>query len=363
MKGTVVRFYRSRGFGFIKPATGGKQVLVHWSNLVTDDDWPFVKSGTKVEFKLVEKDDKGKRSAREVTLEGGEKIPIFTPNYSSRVSNDDEVYSGTIKFFDYRKGFGVIKPNEEITWNDVTAEEGVFFSRDAIISTGAAKGKVLNLRHGTKVTFKVHTDKRGLGAHELQNEEGKPIEYEAWKASKAGGKKRKRTGKSGKKSAKKAKKDKKKKNIEKLEKKTKEELIEERINDEEETIYTGTVKSYREEKGFGFISIDDDITFNGITAKGKIYVMKEDIISSAEEAGLNQDTKVIFKIYKDPLGLGACEVQNENGTPITFQPANESAGSSIEETQKWETVKAPVQTKKKKTTKKKVTKRKTKKRN
>jgi len=364
MKGTVLRFYRSRGFGFIKPATGGKQVLVHWSNLVTDDDWPFVKSGTKVEFKLVEKDDNGKRSAREVTLEGGDKIPIFSPDNSSRVSNDDDVYNGTIKFFDYRKGFGVIKPNEEIKWNDVTAEDGVFFSRDAIISTGAAKGKVLNLRHGTKVTFKVHTDKRGLGAHELQNEDGNPIEYEARKARKAGGKKRKRTGKSGKKSAKKAKKNKTKKNKEKLVKKTKEELIEERINDEGESIYTGTVKSYRAEKGFGFISIDDDITFNGTTAKGKIYVMKEDIISYSEEVGLNEDTKVIFKIYKDSLGLGACEVQNEDGTPITYQPANESAGSLIEEAKKEEPEK--VQTKKKttkKTTKKKVTKRKTKKRN
>merc|ERR1719193_2819951 len=147
-------------------------------------------------------------------------------------------------------------------------------------------------------------------------------------------------------------------NIEKLVKKTKEELIEERINDAGETIYTGNVKSYNAEKGFGFISIDDDITFNGTTAKGKIYVMKEDIICYAEEAGLNQDTKVIFKIYKDSLGLGACEVQNEDGTPITFQPADESAESVIEEAKKEEPEKVPVQTKKKR-----VTKRKTKKRN
>jgi len=359
MKGTIVRFYRNRGFGFIKPAAGGKQVLVHWSNLVTDDKWPFVQRGTKVEFKLDEKDD-AKRSAKEVTLEGGEKIPIFTPDNSDRVSNDDDIYSGTVKFYDYRKGFGVILPEEEITWNDVTAKDGVLFSRDAIISAGAAKGMVLNLRSGTKVTFKVHADKRGLGAHELQNEDGNPIEYEARKARK-GGKKRKRSSKkvAKRKSAKKSKKNK-KKGGDKIIKKTKEELQEEREVDMEDTVYAGTVKTYRTEKGFGFISIEDDITFNGATAKEKIYFMKEDIVCYSDTVGLNPDTKVIFKLYKDSLGLGACEIQNEDGTPIIFEPANESAESMPEEVQKQVPKKVPAGTKnKKKTTKKKATKKKT----
>jgi len=338
-------------------------VLVHWSNLVTDDKWPFVKRGTKVEFKLDEKDNGGKRAAKEVTLEGGEKIPIFTPDNSDRVSNDDDIFSGTVKFYDYRKGFGVINPDDEISWNDVTAKDGVFFSRDAIISTGAAKGTVLNLRHGTKVTFKIHSDKRGLGAHELQNEDGNPIEYEARKPRK-GGKKRKRSGKKDarKKSAKKSKKNKKKKG-ENVPKKTKEELLEEREVDDEENIYCGTVKIYRTEKGFGFISIEDDITFNGATAKEKIYFMKEDIVCYSDVIGLNPDTKVMFKLYKDSMGLGACEIQNEDGTPIIFQPDSESAQSGAKKDQKQKPKKATAGAKKKKTTtKKKITKKKTKKR-
>jgi len=343
MKGTVVRFYRSRGFGFIKPSEGGKNVLVHWSNLVTDDKWPYVKRGTEVEFELVEKDDNGKRSAKEVTLVGGEKIPVFTPDNSDRVSNDDDVYSGTVKFYDFRKGFGVIKPDEEITWNDVTAEDGIFFRRDAIMSTGAAKGMVLNLRRGTKVTFKVHTDKKGLGAHELQNEDGNPLEYEARKPRT--GKKRKRSAKQG------AKKTKKKRKVAapKVERKTKEELLEERKVDEEENLYTGTVKSYKQERGFGFIAIDEEITFDGVTAKEKIYVMKEDIVCSSDEVGLVVNSKVIFKVYKDSMGLGACEIQNEDGTPISFEPEQEESPKP-EEPEKQSPVK-PVKTKKK-TTKK-----------
>jgi len=320
MKGTVVRFYRKRGFGFIKPKGGGKQVLVHWSKLVTDDKWPYIQRGTEVKFKLVEKDENGKRSAKEVTLANGKKIPIYAPKNSDRASNDDNVYSGVIHFFDYRKGFGMVKPKEDITWEDVTVTPGdaLYFSRDAILSTRGGKGMVLNMRNGRKVTFKVYKDKKGLGAHELQNEDGNPLEYEERKRK---GRKRKRTAKkNGNKPTKKA----------KVVRKTKEELLEERELDEEENIYTGTVKQYRADKGFGFISIEEDITFNGVTASEKIYLMKEDIVCYSEEVGLKPDTSVMFKIYKDSMGLGACEVHNEDGTPITYEPEEEAVEESVE---------------------------------
>jgi len=328
-------------------------VLVHWSNLVTDDKWPYIKRGTEVEFELIEKDDNGKRSATGVTLLGGKKIPVFTPTNSDRVSNNEDIYSGSIKFFDYRKGFGVIKPDDVITWNDVTSENGVFFSRDAIVSTGGAKGKVLNLRHGTKVTFKVHSGKRGLGAHELKNEDENPIEYEARRARK-GGKKRRRSLKKGEKK-KPAKRTKKKKKKETVVKKTKEELMEEREIDEEENIYTGTVKAYKAEKGFGFISLDEDITFKGATAKGKIYLMKEDIMSYSDDIGVSPETRVMFKVYKDSLGLGAYEVMNEDGSSVNSQPAKEITEPATEgarKNKKTSPKKVPVPAKKK-TTKKK----------
>jgi len=340
MKGTVVRFYRSRGFGFIKPKGGGKQVLVHWSNVVTDDKWPYIKRGTEVKFNLVEKDENGKRSAKKVTLANGSKIPEHIPDYPDRIKNDDDLYSGVVKFYDYRKGFGIIKPDEGITWEDASSSGGIFFAREAIKSTGAGKGMVLNLRSGKRVMFKVYKDKKGLGAHELLNEDGDPLGYEARKNRK-GGKKRKRTAtKQKKKPAKK----------QKVVKKTKEELLEEREADEEENIYTGTVKTYRAEKEFGFISIDEDITFNGVTAKEKIYVMKEDIICYSDEVGLSPGTRIMFKIYKDSMGLGACEVHNEDGTPIIYEPEVEDAEKATEKEP------SPVPAKSKKKTTKKVVK-------
>merc|ERR1712096_377575 len=80
----------------------------------------------------------------------------------------------------------------------------------------------------------------------------------------------------------------------------------------------GTVKSYNSDKDFGFITISEEITFKDATVKEKIYVMKEDIVCYSDEVGLKEDSDVMFKIYKDSKGLGACEVMNVDGTPIEY---------------------------------------------
>jgi len=304
VKGTVVRFMRGRGFGFIKPEGGGKQVFVHWEDLETDDHWPYVAKGTEVEYLLEEED--GKPSAKEVTLAGGEKIPVFTKPYEDREVNEDDIFTGAVKFFDGRKGFGFLAPDEEISWEDTTSGDGLFFSRDALIVTKSGKGMVLRLNGSTRVSFKVYKDKKGLGACEIQNEDQTPLECEQRKEKKDGkGTKRKRkTG--GEKKAKKA--------------KTKEELIEERETEEDESIHTGIVQFYKPEKEYGFINISEDITFKGVTMKEKIYVMKEDIVCCSDEVGISADSDVMFKIYKDSKGLGAYEVMNIDGTPIQYPP-------------------------------------------
>jgi len=314
VKGVVKSFFRGRGFGFIKPKEGGDEVFVHWDDLITDDHWPFVERGTEVEFLKVKNEDK--YAAKEVTLANGENIPVFTKPYDDRVVNEDVTFTGSVKFFDGWKGFGFVKPDEEISWEDTnTSGEGLFFSRDALIATGAGKGMMLRVKDGLRVSFKVYKDGKGLGACEIQNEDETPLECEPRREKPSGGKKRKRKGGDRKKKGKVAKKA--KTNV-----KTKEELIEEREIEEDENVYTGIVKYYKPEKEFGFITISEEITFKDVTVKEKIYVMKDDIVCYSDEVGLTPESEVMFKVYKDSKGLGACVVMNVDGTPIEYNSTN-----------------------------------------
>jgi len=62
-EGVVARF--DRGFGFIKPDAGGKDIFVHFSDLQMEG-FKVVEAGQRVEFELVQ-DPKGPR-ATYVTL-------------------------------------------------------------------------------------------------------------------------------------------------------------------------------------------------------------------------------------------------------------------------------------------------------
>merc|ERR1719419_2070672 len=96
---------------------------------------------------------------------------------------------------------------------------------------------------------------------------------------------------------------------------------------DEETIYTGTVKFFAGQNGFGFIIPDEEIEFMGVNVttdaeaeEGGLYVAREDIIFADGSApNLNYGTKVQFQVYKSEKGLGACAVQNEDGTAYEYK--------------------------------------------
>merc|ERR1712212_1430014 len=110
---------------------------------------------------------------------------------------------------------------------------------------------------------------------------------------------------------------------------------------DEETIYTGTVKFFAGQNGFGFIVPDEEIEFMDVTVstdaeaeEGGLYVAREDVIFAEGSApNLNYGTKVQFQVYKSEKGLGACRVQNEDGTAYEYKKSkkrkwNKKGGAS-----------------------------------
>ena len=52
MQGTVVWFNNAKGFGFLKPDTGGKDIFVHYS-AIQSDGYKKLTEGQKVSFDVV----------------------------------------------------------------------------------------------------------------------------------------------------------------------------------------------------------------------------------------------------------------------------------------------------------------------
>jgi len=324
-KGIVRTFLRGRGFGFIKPAKKDQdQVIVRQENIVTDDPWPFPKSGTEVEY-VLEEGKNGKLEAKEVTLLGGAKIPIYDGSGEDRDENTEDVYKGTIASFGEWKGFGFLKPDREITWMDKTTEGSLYFSKAGLfVPTRIKSGYRFKISRGKRVCFKVYKDNNGLGAYDIRKLDGTPIDQESnEECKKIREEQRKRElDESGGNPAKKA----------KIDSGTDGATAEGdgRQIDKAEKVFVGRVKKWKTKQKFGIIIPDQRIEFMGMDSKRGVFVREDDIVCTSEEIGLNKGSRVKFQIYKDPRGIGAYDVRGIDDMPIEYQPVNKVESASNE---------------------------------
>lgn len=151
--GVVSKFNDKRGFGFITPDKGGTEVFVHWEGIETDDRWPKLEKGMKVQYRTEVGDD-GKTRAVGVSKPGGGKLSVSTDNKEY----GDFRYPGKVKWFRSRSGkeggFGFIELTMDAAVGSDTLPEGteVYVSREEILSENPVNPKVAK---GMEVEFLV----------------------------------------------------------------------------------------------------------------------------------------------------------------------------------------------------------------
>mmetsp|Transcript_90589 Transcript_90589/g.157237 ORF Transcript_90589/g.157237 Transcript_90589/m.157237 type:complete len:362 (+) Transcript_90589:112-1197(+) len=119
--GTVNFYAKWKGYGFIEVATPGvvpnDRLFVHWRNLQSDDRYPFLVKGLEVEFSLLKFQEKFNWKnvttlrANEVTLVGGTNIAMqddVDAQTKTFVGGQHLRYTGTLKFFSPKHGFGYV---------------------------------------------------------------------------------------------------------------------------------------------------------------------------------------------------------------------------------------------------------------
>jgi len=135
--GTVSGFWKFKGYGFIdldqKGVVPGDKVFVFWKSVQSDDRFPCLVKGQDVEFSLRKWKDNGQTTLRatQVSMVGGATVQIqdeIDAHKKNFVGGQHLRYTGTLKFFNPRTGFGYISIDpghmldEEVSSKDLRVE-------------------------------------------------------------------------------------------------------------------------------------------------------------------------------------------------------------------------------------------------
>lgn len=188
----AVKFYDlQKGFGYVTMEDGyagvdhvPKELRVLRHQIRSGDEAPVLSQGLKVEFGIV-KNLKENWQCYNLTLPGGETVSRNV--VEERKDAGNAKFEGTVNFFDFKKGFGYIQPNDvnklpaaikkEVEASQEKAKkrlekrgkdrkagglEALIFFR-----SGDIESRDGNIRRGHKASFKLYTDKRGAGCRNV----------------------------------------------------------------------------------------------------------------------------------------------------------------------------------------------------
>lgn len=92
--------------------------------------------------------------------------------------------------------------------------------------------------------------------------------------------------------------------------------------------FQGVVKYWNQEKGFGFLTLENDISVGGtdFAAAKDVYVPIDEIVTDDEPPALKLKDEVEFTVYKTDKGSGAASVTKQGGEKYTYPVADRPKG-------------------------------------
>jgi len=257
-------------WGFIERDNNkDNHIFVHASNVNSKDLHTFLRKGMEVKYQeATRSDDPNRQCAVNVSSKDGEPLSYFekqgeSDNFKRREVTPGVKYKGTVKNYFFRRRFGWIQPEDDGDERRFLTKD-IYVAREDIMTKDFPPG----LRAGTKVTFELYEDDRGLGACKVMNGEGELLTVNSVR------------------------------------------------KDFENQVFTGVVEKFRL-NGYLFIKPDDNLKEYGMWGTD-IHADCESINTEQRPARVLEKTKVTFKLMRDRNGFHAIDINDENGEPIAL---------------------------------------------
>mmetsp|Transcript_113089 Transcript_113089/g.241381 ORF Transcript_113089/g.241381 Transcript_113089/m.241381 type:complete len:319 (-) Transcript_113089:137-1093(-) len=282
--GTVVNYYKWHGYGFITVDQQGiipqDKLYVHWSNIQTQDRYPFLVKDQKVEFGVMKWKTRGGTTlrAKTVTNPGGQVVAnqdAIDAEKKTFVGSQQLRYTGMLKFYNPARGFGYVAMDDGYQLDEPVPKE----LRVELSEVNCGGKRPQRMMENTPVEFGIVKNKAGhFLAYNMTMPGGVPLLTENLEGRQV----------------------------------------------LQGQIYKGVITNYNWKQGWGFIAVDASVPLppavqqkivemqESAKARGKtvqegavLYFRKPDIDRALKA---DKDVKVRFQLYVDSKGAGACDV-------------------------------------------------------
>jgi len=299
--GTVSFFSKLKGYGFLemtqKDVVPEDRLFVQWRNIKSEDRFPFLQKDMEIEFSITKWTGMGPRGevslrAKDVTMPGGEPIKLqeaLDADSKNFLGGQDLRYTGMLKFYNQRSGYGYINVDPGFSAPADNPEEAVPTELRVERSEINADGQQPQFMQNVKVEFGIWKTTRDVP-------KARPDSWQAYNVTLPGGIAL-----------------------------TQPNLENRQAPDAQ--MYRGEVQMWNWK--WGFIKADPNpplpenvqlkLTQQTEEAKKRaeekgregsdeelIYIRKDDVQPGVK---LQKGTQVMFQIYLDDKGVGACQVQ------------------------------------------------------